>query len=290
MTYAPLPAPRIAVVTVRYGSAAVLDAFLQSVAQASETSVLVVVADNLAGSRDSVEAQVLSYGALYTAMPDNRGYGGAANRAAAYLPESVEWILVSNPDVVLHAGSIDALLATAQSDPSIGAVGPAILTPAGEVYPSARQIPSLGTGIGHALFANLWQSNPWSAAYRGVEAGASGARDAGWLSGACMLVRRSLFDRLGGFDDAYIMYFEDVDLGWRIGRAGYRNVFEPGARVTHSGAHSTAQHSRAMVRAHHASARRFLDVRYAGTRFLAVRTALRMGLWIRGRLVHGRLG
>src|SRR5690606_10093760 len=106
-------------------------------------------------------------------------------------------------------------------------LGPRVLNEDGTTYPSARAVPSLRTGVGHALFTNLWTANPWSRRYRDDLAPADEARDAGWLSGSCVLVRRRAFDELGGFDEGYFMYFEDVDLGYRLGKAGYRNVYEP---------------------------------------------------------------
>ena len=56
-----------------------------------------------------------------------------------------------------------------------------------------------------------------------------------------MLVRRRAFDEIGGFDEGYFMYFEDVDLGFRLGKRGFRNVYDPSAEVTHSGAHATGR-------------------------------------------------
>lgn len=286
----PTPQPRVAVVTVSYGSGEVLAPFLESLGAAAATAPVVVVADNLAGTESSVENQVRAHGADYLPMSHNAGYGGGINAAARRLPDSIEWILVANPDVVLAKGSLDSLVATGDADPFVGAVGPAILSPMGQLYPSARAIPSLRTGIGHALFANLWLTNPWTREYRDEGDSPRSRRAAGWLSGACVLVRRDLFDQLGGFDENYFMYFEDVDLGYRIGQAGMRNIFEPDAEVTHSGAHSTAENSRAMVRVHHASAQRFLTSKYSGPRMWPVRAALRIGLSIRSHLVHGRLG
>ena len=66
-------------------------------------------------------------GARYLPLAENLGYGGAVNAAASTLPPSVAWILVSNPDVVLHPGAIDALVAAGESDPAIGSVGPATM-------------------------------------------------------------------------------------------------------------------------------------------------------------------
>ena len=74
----------------------------------------------------------------------------------------------------------------------------------------------------------MWPSNPWTAA---VPPGAREPTSAGrWLSGSCLLLRRRAFDSVGGFDSRYFMYIEDVDLGDRLGKAGWQNVYVPGAR------------------------------------------------------------
>ena len=279
--------PHVAVVTVSYGSGAVLPHFLDSVASASVDPLLVIVADNLPGGPD-IRSLTLSAGATYLPLDGNLGYGGAINAAAVDLPAQIEWILVSNPDVALQPGSLDVLLKHARSSDRIGSVGPAILTATGTLYPSARAVPSLGTGIGHALFANLWVGNPWTRAYRNDRASDGVQRDAGWLSGACVLVRRSVFDELGGFDTSFFMYFEDVDLGFRLGRAGYRNVYVPTATVTHTGAHSTTEHSAAMIRAHHASAKRFIGKKYSGALLFPVRAVLGLSLDVRSLIERRR--
>jgi N-acetylglucosaminyl-diphospho-decaprenol L-rhamnosyltransferase len=280
--------PSVGIVTVAYRSNAVLAGFLESVSHAARGTLPVVVVDNAPGGGDATEVSAKA-GASHLPLPSNPGYGGAVNAGVRELPADVAWVLISNPDVVLSAGSIDALVATGESDPRIGAVGPAVLNPDGSVYPSARAVPSLRTGIGHALFANLWQRNPWTLAYRRETDPSDLTRDAGWLSGACLLVRRSAFEAIGGFDEGYFMYFEDVDMGFRLGRGGYRNVYEPAASVTHVGAHSTGGESARMVAAHHASARRFLSKKYSGWWLWPVRITLRVGLALRSRAIVRRL-
>jgi N-acetylglucosaminyl-diphospho-decaprenol L-rhamnosyltransferase len=281
--------PSVGIVTVAYRSHHVLDPFLASSSAASTAPVSIVVVDNAPGGPDDASRTAADHGARYLPMPENPGYGGAVNAGVRALPAGIDWVLISNPDVVLAPGSIDALRDAGQADASIGAVGPAVLNPDGSVYPSARAVPSLRTGIGHALFANLWQRNPWTLAYRRESDPSDRARDAGWLSGSCLLVRRAAFDAIGGFDEGYFMYFEDVDLGFRLGRAGYRNLYEPAAKVTHVGAHSTGSESARMVAAHHASARRFLSKKYAGWWLWPVRVVLRVGLAIRSRAIERRL-
>ncbi len=279
--------PAVAVVTVSYGSGDVLSGFLDSVPAASGERVLVIVADNKPDGDDGVAELAARHGADYLPLPANLGYGGAMNAASKTLPASVRWILVSNPDVVLRKSAIDRLVAVGEQDETIGSIGPVIVDGDGGVYPSARSVPSLRTGVGHALFVNLWAGNPWTRAYRRDTTNELERRDAGWLSGACVLVRRSAFDRLGGFDEGYFMYFEDVDLGYRLGKAGYRNVYEPSAVVVHTGAHSTNTDSERMIRVHHESARRFLNRKYADWYLWPVRVVLSVGLFARS-LVIGR--
>lgn len=269
----------VAVLTVSYHSDDVLPEFLASIARAMSSRPYVVVADNLPTA--STEKIAADSGAHYLALPENPGYGTAMDLAAAQVPESVDWLLVSNPDIVLRPGSVDRLIQTASADNRIAAVGPAVLTPDGQVYPSARAIPSLRTGVGHALFANIWTGNPWTRAYRNDTDSELVTRDAGWLSGSCLLIRRSAFESIGGFDQGFFMYFEDVDLGYRLGRAGFRNVYEPAAAVEHLGGHSTTSESARMIAAHHQSASRFLRKKYAGWWLLPVRVVLGVGLAVR---------
>jgi N-acetylglucosaminyl-diphospho-decaprenol L-rhamnosyltransferase len=274
----------VAAITVSYGSAEVLPTLLASLRAATTRELDTIVVDNAAEPRVAELAE--RSGVRYLPLAANPGYGAAVNAGVRTLSPAVEWILVVNPDVVLEPGSIDALVAVADGRRDVAAVGPAILSPEGALYPSARQVPSLRTGIGHALFSGAWPGNPWSRRYRQEDD--PDPRDAGWLSGACLLLRRSAFDAVGGFDEGYFMYFEDVDLGMRLGRAGWRNRYEPAARVVHSGAHSTTRSHAAMVKAHHDSANRFLSRKYPGVMWLPVRLVLRLGLRVRALLVRLR--
>ncbi|HWO59783.1 MAG TPA: glycosyltransferase, partial [Umezawaea sp.] len=167
------------------------------------------------------------------------------------------------------------------------ALGPRIHTTEGLLYPSARELPSLGRGIGHAAFGWIWPSNPWTASYR-RERGLPREGTAGWLSGACLLLRREAFAQVGGFDEGYFMYFEDVDLGDRIGRAGWLNVYVPEAEVVHIGGHSTASASARMLAAHHSSAYRYLADRHQGPQWAPLLLAVRLGLGLRLKLVTRR--
>lgn len=280
----------VAIVTVTYNSAHVLGPFLASARGHGPRVAEVVVADNPSPQTRETLELASDEGARVVQLTHNVGYGSAVNAAIASLPASVRYVLVSNPDVRLRPGAVAVLAASLDGLPGAGSVGPMILEEDGTIYPSARRIPSLRTGVGHALLGRVWRSNPWSRVYRQEGVDPSLRREVGWLSGACLMVRRSAFTEVGGFDERYFMYFEDVDLGYRLGRSGWRNVYEPTATVVHTGGTSTASARPQMLRAHHRSAERFLASRYAGWHLAPVRLVLRVGLRLRARWLTRGMG
>ncbi|MEV0678255.1 glycosyltransferase family 2 protein [Actinosynnema sp. NPDC050436] len=277
----------LAVVTVTYSPGDTLDGFLTTLAGATTRPFTVVLADN--GSTDGVPERAAAEHDHVTFLPTggNLGYGAGANRGVASLPDDVGWVVVANPDLSWGPGSLDTLLDAAERWPRGGAFGPLIREPGGAVYPSARQLPALGRGLGHAVFAKVWPANPWTTEYRQEKTSVQ-ERTAGWLSGSCLLLRREAFDSVDGFDPRYFMYFEDVDLGDRIGRAGWLNVYVPDAEVTHIGGHSTARSSTRMLAAHHSSAYRYLADRHQGPLWAPLRLAVQAGLGLRLKLVTRR--
>ena len=167
------------VVTLRPGDQ--LTRFLESARKAITAPYEVLIVDN--GPDDGVaeriatdfaEARVLRSGG-------NIGYGRAANLGAAQA--EADWLVVANDDLAWQPGSLDVLLEAIGRWPDAGSLGPAILTPDGSLYPSARALPSLGRGIGHAMCGWWWPANPWTRSYR-QERGTPTERAVGWLSGS----------------------------------------------------------------------------------------------------------
>jgi N-acetylglucosaminyl-diphospho-decaprenol L-rhamnosyltransferase len=273
----------IAVVTVTYSPGETLERFLDTLNKATERSIRVILADN--GSTDGVPERAAADRSNVDFVPTggNLGYGGAANRGVAELGTEYGWVVIANPDLEWQAGALDEMLAAAERWPRGGAFGPLIKEPDGAVYPSARLLPSIGRGAGHALLGKVWPANPWSRAYRQSEATIT-ERPAGWLSGSCQLLRRAAFDSVDGFDPRYFMYFEDVDLGDRLGKKGWLNVYVPSAEIMHIGGHSTSAASKRMVIEHHRSAYRYLADRHQGPAWAPLRVALRAALTARARI------
>ncbi len=275
----------LTVVTVTYSSGTHLDRFLSSLTVATDLPLRVIIADN--GSTDGApEEAVQRYpGTILLHTGGNLGYGTAVNRAVATVPadgEGNEFVLVANPDVVWSPGSIDALLVAAERWPQAGAVGPLIRDPDGAVYPSARHLPGLVRGGMHAVVGFVWKNNPWTRSYRQEHMEPS-ERPVGWLSGSCLLMRRKAFDAIGGFDERYFMYMEDVDLGDRLGRAGWLNVYVPGSEILHDKGHSTGRDPSRNLRAHHDSTYIYLSDRHTGWWQAPLRWTMKGALRARAR-------
>jgi N-acetylglucosaminyl-diphospho-decaprenol L-rhamnosyltransferase len=228
----------------------------------------VVVVDN--GSRDG------SGGALAASDPDarwlstgaNLGYGRAANQGVAATSEP--YVLVLNPDVIIEPGTVKTLAAALDRDDRLAIVGPRVEEPDGSLYPSVREFPDLLTAAGHAFLGYIAPRNRFSRAYKLLDWDHSRAGEVPWVSGSCMLVRRSAYEAAGGFDHRYFMYVEDVDLCWRLRRDGWRIGYEPEARVVHAGAASTNQAPYRMIMEHHRSLWRFAARSTSGPHRLAL--------------------
>ena len=201
----------------------------------------------------------------------NLGFGAGANRGIAVSGDS-PYVLVSNPDLRVHPGTAAALAAALDAHPEWAIVGPRILEPSGNEYPSARRFPSMRDAAGHALLALFWPDNPFSRRYRGEEH-EPGSRAVDWVSGACFCARRQALEELGGFDESYFMFAEDIDLCWRAHEAGWAVGVEPAAVVTHVRGVSRRRHPYRMLLAHHRSALRFAARRARGAEVAALPAA-----------------
>jgi N-acetylglucosaminyl-diphospho-decaprenol L-rhamnosyltransferase len=215
----------------------------------------VIVVDN--GSRDE-SGQVLRAGdgsAVWQPAGENLGYGRAANLGAR--AGHGRYLVVCNPDLVVKPGTIANLVAVMHRDPKVAVAGPRIVNLDGTLYPSARAFPSLVDAIGHGLLGLVWPGNRFSRRYKLLDWDHADTKTVDWVSGAFLVIRRDAWDAVDGFDPRYFMYTEDVDLCWRVARAGWRVVYEPSGEVVHLQGMSTGRRPYRMIVAHHRSLWRF---------------------------------
>ncbi|MCJ2059992.1 glycosyltransferase family 2 protein [Methylobacterium sp. J-048] len=228
-------------IVVAHDSAEVLPAGLAALAG---QHVPTIVVDN--ASRDASVAVAEASGARVIRNARNEGYGRANNIGVA-AAETAERVLIVNPDVVLHPGAVDALLAASQKWPDAGLLAPRLVEPDGRFFYQARSLlaPYL-TNPGGRL------SLP------------EGDACAPFLSGACLMVERALFLDLGGFDPNIFLFYEDDDLCRRVADAGRALVHVHAAEALHGRGRSSASEPGRVFRSrwHQAWSRAYVSRKY----------------------------
>jgi N-acetylglucosaminyl-diphospho-decaprenol L-rhamnosyltransferase len=268
----------VAAVIVDFHAGAALDNCVDSLHANGVTDIVVVENGEEGSTLPSLSGQHV----VLVVPKLNLGYGRGVNRGVAAAPKRT-YLLVSNPDVVVHAGAVDALVRYLDEHSTVAIVGPEIVRPDGSVYPSQRVFPNFWLAGLHALLAPLWPSNPFTRKYRSPRA--DGTVD--WVSGAFFLTRRDVFEAVGGFDERYFMFAEDMALCWQIREHGFGVAATNDALVTHIEGVSRARASRAMLIAHHRSALRFEWQTASGwRRILAPLASLVLGLRLFVVLLH----
>jgi N-acetylglucosaminyl-diphospho-decaprenol L-rhamnosyltransferase len=253
----------VSAVIVNYNAAALLPACVRSLR--AEGVDEIVVADNCSSDHSLEQLRMADSEAQWLPTGANLGFGGGANRGAAATKGDL--LLVCNPDIEVMPGAVKAMSDVLASDDGVGIVGPRIENPDGTVYPSPRIFPGLVDAVGHAFVGFFKPDNVFTRRYRMLDFDrTTSSSDVDWVSGSCFMIRRGLWDELGGFDESYFMYAEDVDLCWRAKARGWRVAFEPTSRVVHIQGHSTNQRAYRMIVRHHISILKFWSKTVTGWR------------------------
>ena len=226
--YAP-PMALVDVVVVSYNSAAHLRDCVAPLASMEGTNVIVVDNASADGSLRTVADLPLT--AIQRA--ENAGFAAGCNEG--WRAGEGRYVLFLNPDAALDGHSLNALVAALQADESLGAVAPRIERPDGSLAWSQRRFPRLRSSYARALFLHrLFPRVSWAdELIRDVRAYEK-LSNPEWVSGACLLVRRSALEEIGGWDDGFFLYGEDIDFCRRLRERGYTLLFEPSARAMHA--------------------------------------------------------
>ncbi len=159
--------------------------------------------------------------------------------AASALPRFVYFL---NPDTEVLPNSLWTLYQAIENDDRVGAVGPLVLYGDGARQSTRRRFPSRFTGFFESTWlGRMWPNNVWQRRYHMADWPDTVRQDVDWLVGAALLVRGSALAQVGGFDSAFFMYSEELDLCKRLKRVGWRIVYDPAAIVIHYEARSSDQ-------------------------------------------------
>jgi N-acetylglucosaminyl-diphospho-decaprenol L-rhamnosyltransferase len=227
----------VTVAVVSWNTRDLLERCLSSLAPEVEAGRAEVwVVDN--GSDDGSPEAVRTNAPWATLLEpgENLGFGRAVNLVASQTEG--EWLAAANADIALEPGALEALLEAGAAE-EVGAVAPRLLLPDGSTQHSVYHFPTLPFTLAFNL--GIPQRSSRLADLLCLEGrwDASRARTVDWAIGAFLLLRRSTFDAVGGFDEEQWMYAEDLDLGWRLRRAGWSVRYEPRARVRHDASAAT---------------------------------------------------
>ena len=221
----------VAVAVISWNTRDLLDACLASLRPEVEAGRAAVwVVDNASTDGSAAMVAERHQWAQLIALDDNIGFGRAVNLVAAQAPDAA-FIAPANADIELEPGALEALLQAAEADPHAGALAPRLLLPDGGTQHSVYPFPTLPFTVAFNLglqrvsarLADAWcLEGAWDP---------ERPRRVPWAIAAFLLVRRPAWDAVGGFDERQWMYAEDLDIGWRLHKAGLPTRYVPESRV-----------------------------------------------------------
>jgi GT2 family glycosyltransferase len=280
----------LGIVVVHYNTPDLLRGCLASLRSCTLPSTVVVV-DNASPSPEGVAVVEHDFPEVQLIRcPANRGFAAACNAGLKALcpplggaPGRVEGLfLLLNADTVVQPGAVEALVSFLEAHPRAGAAGPRLLNPDGSLQENAFTFPTLAMSFldFFPLHGRIYRSR-LNGRYPQMYGDQPFPID--HPLGACLLVRGEALAQVGLLDEGYFMYVEEVDLCYRLKRAGWEVWHVPAARVVHLGGQSTRQMPERMFVELHRSRYRFFHRYYPPVFLWAHRGITRLGLWWRAR-------
>lgn len=246
---------KLSILVVTWNSAADIESCIDSINFGSEFEVIVV--DN--ASSDETKEKLSRYHHLRLVANDsNYGYAHANNQGIKLA--TGEYVLVLNPDTRIELGALDVLSRYLDEHPAVGAVAPRLVSPDGTTQFSIRSFPTSVSlfwelvGLARILPKSRIFGR-WKMKY--FDYGRTAEIQQPMAS--CLMVRKTVLDQLGGMDERFPMFYNDVDLSKRMSDAGWKTVYVADARVVHRHGASTRQVRAKMIPESHRSAFRYLQ-------------------------------
>jgi GT2 family glycosyltransferase len=278
-------APKLSVIIVSYNVKHFLEQTIRSAIQASKkVSTEIIVIDNQSVD-DSVQMVEERFPEVHLiANQKNTGFAVANNQGMEIA--SGEYMLLLNPDTVVSEDTFEKVIDFMDDNPEAGGLGVKMIDGTGSFLPeSKRAFPTPSVAFWKAFgFSALFPKSRIFGRYHLGFLSEDEVHEVDVLSGAFMLLRKSVIDKIGGLDESFFMYGEDIDLSYRIVQAGYKNYYFPDTRIIHYKGESTKKGSLNYVRMFYAAMKIFAKKHFKGTSAWALILLINVAIYFRAGL------
>ncbi|RMF08775.1 MAG: glycosyltransferase [Candidatus Neomarinimicrobiota bacterium] len=226
--------PSVSVILVNYNVRDYLVHCIQSLKQSNYDGFLeILVVDNHSFDDSVATIRTQFPEVKIQAQDTNLGFGKAVNRGVA--DTSGDYLFILNPDTVVQEDTLASLVTYMEAHPEVGIVGPKILNADGSLQLACkRTFPTLSVALPKVLgLSRLFPRTKWAGRYNLTYLDEDEIHSVDAISGSCMLVRRSVFEAVDGFDERFFMYGEDLDLCYRVKAQGYSIHYYPRTQIVH---------------------------------------------------------
>ncbi|NOZ03507.1 MAG: glycosyltransferase [FCB group bacterium] len=274
--------PAVSVLIVNYNVKQYLIHAIDAIRQSEYPGKIeIIVVDNHSfdGSVNALREQYPECTVI--ANPENVGFGRAVNQGAEAACGT--YLLILNPDTIIQEKTIGTFVEYLEKNQQVGMVGPKILNADGSLQLACkRSFPTIGVALPKVLgLTKLFPHSRWAGKYNLTYLDPDEIHSVEAISGSCMFIRAELFRQIGGFDDRFFMFGEDLDLCYRVGEAGYEVHYLPTTQIIHYHGESVKSAPYDSINAFYDAMILFADKHFSRSQSLLTRVVIRLGIWVR---------
>ncbi len=256
-------------IIVNYNNSEPLKYCLESIYQTIQgIEFEIIIVDNSEDDPGLQDLKGLYPKAQFISNSSNVGFSKANNQAAKLARGN--FYIFLNPDTLLSDQAVNSMHKYLCAHSEVGAIGPKVVNPDGSLQFSCRRYPTLWTGLfnRYSILSRLFPGNRFTSQYLMFDFDHNKTFHVDWLSGCCLMVSKSVFEGIGGFDENYFLFNEDIDLCRMINESGKQVIYFPEAKVTHRVSTSNSKTSTRVIVQRHLGMMRYFKKHHSKNFFI----------------------